>query len=135
MRLTLLALLAAAPVHAWTFTPDPVCTLANDAAPGVTVTYDGALYAIHLTRAAGWPEGPVFSIRFDPNGPVISTTRHTVDGTTLTVRDTGFGNVLNGLQNNATAQAQIGGISIPIDLTGAAGPVEAFRACRPGPSV
>lgn len=129
------ALLAAPVARAWTFTPLPVCTLANDATVQVTLTNDGAFYAIRITRPGGWPEAAVFSLRFAPNGPVISTTRHVIERDTLTVTDRGFGNVLNGLQYNATATAQIGDVSQPLDLAGAAGPVEAFRACRPGPSV
>ena len=128
-------LICAGPVHAWDFTPFPICTLANDASPQVTVTYDGALYAIHITRPDGWPEGAVFSLQFAPNGPTISTDRHTIEGDRLTVSDTGFGNVLNGLQFNGTALALLGDVAQPIDLQGAADPVEAFRACEPGPAV
>ena len=127
--------LAASPLWAWTFTPQPICTLANDGSLQVTVTYDGALYAIHITRPGGWPDAPVFSLRFAPNGPTISTTRHSVTGDRLTVTDKGFGNVLDGLQFNGTATAMLGETNQPIDLQGAADPVAAFRNCRPGPAV
>jgi hypothetical protein len=127
--------MCATPLRAWEFTPLPICTVANAAEPQVTVTFDGALYAIHITRDGGWPDAPVFSLRFAPNGPTISTPRHTIEGNTLTVLDTGFGNVLDGLQFNAAAQAILGDLNVPIDLSNAAGPVEAFRACRPGPAV
>ena len=123
------------PLRAWDFTTLPICTLANAAEPQVTVTYDGALYAIHITRLEGWPTAAVFTLRFAPDGPTITTRRHTVDGPRLTVTDSGFGNVLSGLQFNTTAWALLGDLAQPIDLQGASGPVEAFRACRPGPSV
>jgi hypothetical protein len=124
----------ASPLSAWEFTPFPICTLARTADPQVTVTYDGATYALHITRPEGWPPADVFSLRFAPNGPTISTTRHSIDGNRLTVTDSGFGNVLNGLQFNTTAIALIGNIQQPIDLQGAAPAVEAFRNCRPAPS-
>ncbi|MBY6159994.1 hypothetical protein KUV73_03880 [Mameliella alba] len=135
MRLLPILLLASTPLHAWEFSPVPVCTVVNEAPLRVEVTYDGALYAIRLTRRGGWPDGPVFSLRFLPQGPAISTTRHVIDGETLTVTDTGFGNVLKGLQFNRTALAVIGTLEAPISLTGASEPVAAFRTCRPGPAV
>ena len=51
------------------------------------------------------------------------------DGRALTVVDTGFGNVLDGLQYNHTAYAIAGDLEIPFPLEGAAEPVAAFRAC------
>ncbi len=142
MRLPILRSLAfavaAAPALAWDFSPDPVCTLSFDGKTSVTVTYDPRLseYAIRLTRPdRPWPPGAVFAIRFEgARGLTISTDRHASGdgGTTLTVRDTGFGNVLDGLQFNETATALIGDTAETIPLDGAAEPVEAFRACAEG---
>lgn len=125
----------AAPAQAWQFSPTPICTLsATEAATQTIITYDGATYTLRLTHPQGWPVGPdagVFSIAFAPNGPVISTSRHRVSGTTLSVSDSGFGNVLAGLSLNQTAIASVANVTRRIDLTGAAGPTEAFRQCRP----
>ena len=104
----------------------------------VRVTYDPVLrdYAIHLTHPDGWPTAPVFALRFvGANGLTIATDRHEIDGQTLTVRDRGFGNVLNGLQYNHTALALTGGVAQKIDLSGAEAPVAAFRNCLTAPAV
>jgi hypothetical protein len=121
-----------APAFAWEFSPAPICTLSYAEAAQVEVTYDARLpeYAIHITSPEGWVDAPVFSLRFEgPRGGTISTDRHTIEGDTLTVRDTGFGNVLYGLQLNTTAVAVLGGQEVEIDLAGAADPVQAFRGC------
>lgn len=141
MRLTaaLLALLPA-PALAWDFSPVPVCTLTHrDAAAEVTVTFDPALpeYAIAITLAEGtWDAAPVFAIAFEGGAALtISTDRHALSdgGATLTVRDSGFGNVLNGMEFNARARAGAGTTLIDIPLDGAAPAVQAFRRC-PGPA-
>jgi hypothetical protein len=64
---------------------------------------------------------------------MISTGRHVLseDGRTLSVRDRGFGNVLNGLEFNVVALAATGDRVVSIDLDGAAPEVAAFRACTP----
>jgi hypothetical protein len=103
---------------------------------GVEMTFDGSTYVLTLTHRDGWPDAPLFAIQFAPNGPFIQTGRHIVRGQSLSVSDSGFGNVLNGLEFNARAIVQLGQISRIIDLTGAAGPVQDFRACTPAaPSV
>lgn len=120
------------PAFAWDFSPAPICTLSHTETAQVEVTYDDRLpeYAIHITRPDGWVDAPVFSLRFEgPRGGIISTDRHTIDGNTLTVRDTGFGNVLYGLQFNTRAVAVLGAQEVTIDLSGAADPVQAFRGC------
>ena len=126
-------LLLAAPAHAWEFAPTPVCTLTHsEGASEVAVTYDhGAqLYAFEVTSADGWPAAPAFSIRFDGARPnVISTTRHSTDANTLTVTDSGFGNVLDGLEFNSTATAFTQTAAVTVSLEGAAAPVQQFRAC------
>jgi len=133
---TLALVLTPLPAVAWDFTPVPICTLFHqDADVAVMVTYNPAdgEYAIQLSREGGWPEASVFSMRFEgPRGLTISTTRHTIeveDTRTLTVRDRGFGNVLNGLNYNMRAVAVLGDLEVPVSLDGAAPAVEEFRAC------
>jgi hypothetical protein len=126
----------AAPALAWEFEDTPVCTLSH-ATPdvAVAVTFDPAIseYAITLTLANGvWPEAAVFAIAFDGGWPItIRTDRHQIsdEGRTLTVRDTGFGNVLDGIGQNRLATAFVPGLELALPLDGAGGPLAAFRAC------
>lgn len=141
MRTWIALVLLAAPAQAWDFTATPICTILNDTPTlSIRVTFDPAQpqpYAISLTRPDPWPVTESFDLSF--NGPAamtIGTGRHqlSADGRTLTVSDTGFGNVLDGLALNGTATAFAGDMAIPIDLTGARPAVEAFRACNVVPS-
>ncbi|MFP7671722.1 excinuclease ABC subunit B [Marivita sp. S0852] len=137
MRSSCFALfLLSGPAAAWEFTPYPICTLFHQGAEmAVAVTYDARVpeYKIRLSREEGWPDGPVFALRFEgARNLTISTDRHMIDPQdtrNLVVRDRGFGNVLNGLQFNTRAVASIGGLDIPVSLVGAAPTVRAFRAC------
>jgi hypothetical protein len=137
MRLPAFALAClATPAAAWEFTPVPICTLFHQGEEmAVMVTYDPTVreYAIQLSREGGWPAGAIFSMRFEgPRGLTISTTRHVIeteDTRTLTVRDRGFGNVLNGLNFNKRAFAVLGDLEVPLSLDGAAPAVEEFRNC------
>lgn len=118
---------------AWEFSPSPICTVTdNGSDTDLELTYDGALYTLKLTLPEGWANAEIFAIRFAPNGPFIQTTRHQITGKTLSVSDTGFGNVLTGLQNNVTAQAILGETIYEIALDGAFDPVEQFKNCEPG---
>ena len=137
----LLALLIASPAQAWEFTATPVCTILNDAPSlQVRVTFDPSQpepYAITLTRPDPWPVTDTFGLSFTgPAAMTIGTARHQLsdDGRTLTVTDTGFGNVLDGLAYNGTAAALAGDLTVPFDLTGARPAVEAFKACNVVPS-
>jgi hypothetical protein len=133
MRSLIALLLTALPATAWEFTPNPVCTLDHAQADvAVKLTYDHTtqIYAIAITRAQGWPDAPVFSMRFDGGQPLtISTTRHKIAGNTVTATDTGFGNVLNGLEFNRAATAFTATSAATFSLDGAAEPVERFRNC------
>lgn len=139
MRLLLILglLISPAPLLAWDFAPSPICTLSHsEGGSDVTVTYDHGtkLYAIAVSSPDGWPAAPGFSIRFDGARPnIISTTRHRVTGSRLTVTDSGFGNVLDGLEFNKSATAYTETASITVSLDGAAMPVQAFRACAKAP--
>jgi len=134
--LALLALAATAPAHAWEFTPGLPCLLTHSAPSAeVELTHDPTAprYTISITAPVPWPQSPVFALRFDgPATRQIGTDRHTLsaDGRTLTVADTGFGNVLDGLALNEVMTALIGDAAISVPLAGAAGPVAAFRACE-----
>lgn len=141
MRALIAFLLVAAPAQAWDFTAVPVCTIAEDTQGlSIRVTYDPTQpqpYAISLTRRDPWPETETFGLRFDgPAAMTIGTGRHQLspDGRTLTVTDTGFDNVLDGLAFNSTATALAGDAALPFDLSGARPAVEAFRACGVLPS-
>ncbi len=136
MRSLIALLLTATTAQAWSFTPLPICTLGNapDAIVQVRVTFDPqtALYALHMTRDAGWDAAEVFSLAFNGARPLqISTTQHSVTngGTTLSVVDRGFGNVLDGVQFNDTATALLGDMAVQVSLQGAAPEVAKFRDC------
>lgn len=136
MRLAFALACLPLPAAAWEFSATPVCTLTETTGDAeVTVTYDPSLpeYAITVTLTEGtWDAAPVFAIVFDgPRGLTISTDRHILsgDGRSLTVRDRGFGNVLNGLEFNLTATALSGATAVTLPLTDAAPAVRAFRDC------
>ena len=99
------------------------------------MTYDPATgqYAIALTLASGtWGASPGFSIAFIGERSLrIGTDRHQLsnNGATLTVTDSGFGNVLDGLQFNNDFVAVTDATAMDVPLAGAAEPVAAFRAC------
>ena len=145
MRLSLAFIAAilplATPALAWEFSDVPVCTLSH-ATPevSVAVTFDPAIaeYAITLTLADGvWPKGAVFAIAFEGGWPItIQTDRHQLsdDGRTITVRDSGFGNVLDGIGRNSRATAMLPGRAMTVPLDGAGRPLAAFRAC-PAPQL
>ncbi len=141
MRTLIALFLLTVPAQAWDFTPTPVCTILNDTPTlQVRVTYDprqAQPYAIALTRPDPWPETESFGLRFEgPMAMTIGTDRHQLsnEGRTLTVTDTGFGNVLDGLALNGIAAALAGDTQVPFDLTGARQAVDAFRACGVVPS-
>lgn len=141
MRLVLLLTLLASPADAWEFTLGLTCVLTHETPEAeIELTYDPTqpLYSVTVRQNTPLPEGGVFSMRFDgPAGLTISTTRHSLssDGRAVTVVDTGFGNVLDGLQFNTTATALLGDRAISFPLAGAAKPVSAFRLCQAQPGV
>lgn len=128
--------LSASSAAAWEFSPSPVCTLTDTSASGsITVTYDPALpeYRLTVTLPEGtWPDDPAFAMTFAGGRPVgISTDRHQIspDGRSLTVTDSGFGNVLDGLQFNQRAYAGSGDTIMGLSLDGIGPAITAFRAC------
>jgi hypothetical protein len=142
MRAMIALFLLATPTQAWVFTATPVCTILNDTpALSIRVTFDPSQpepYTIALTRPDPWPVTETFGLSFDgPAAMTIGTSRHELSngGRTLSVTDTGFGNVLDGLAYNGKATALVGDTAIPFELTGAGPAVEAFKACEVVPSV
>lgn len=141
IRALAILLLAAAPAFAWEANSGRICALTHQSEAGqVRVTYDPAIgeYAIAITPGLAWVPAPVFAIRFDgPRDLTITTTRHVIsgDGTTLTVTDRGFGNVLDGLEFNDTATALLGDQEVVFALDEAGPAVREFRACVNGENV
>lgn len=136
MRTALAFLLLASPAAAWEFSASPICTLTGTSDAGtLTVTYDAALpeYTITITLPDGvWPEDPAFAMAFAGGMPIgIQTDRHTrsPDGRSLTVTDSGFGNVLNGLEFNSRAYATSGDTTVGVSLDGIGPAIKAFRDC------
>ena len=128
-------------VSAWEFTPGAPCVLTNSTPDvDITLTYDPTkpLYSISLKKTQPFPQAPVFGLQFSGALPLaIGTDRHIFSEgrTRVTVEDSGFGNVLNGLQFNDAMTALVGAELIAVSLAGAAGPTEAFRACESAPSL
>lgn len=135
MRLFLALTLLPFPAAAWEFSATPICTLTHrDAGADVTVTYDASLpeYTLTVTHADTWPNDTIFVLGFEGNRPSrLTTDRHTLsdDGRSLTVKDRGFGNVLDGIEFNATGIAIVGETSVQFDLNDAAPAVQSFRNC------
>lgn len=141
MRLILILTLLPLPAFGWEASYEGrLCVLSHvEQGAEVRLTYDpnGPLYSIALTKGAPWPQADLFGITFNgPAGLTISTNRQTLSngGRTLTVTDTGFGNVLNGLELNATAVAFTGDAALPLSLEGAAPEVAKFRTCQSAPT-
>ncbi len=142
MRSLLILLALTTPAHAWQATIGATCTLQHSTAQAeVKLLYDPSLprYTITITRSGtAWQPAAVFGLTFEGAASnTISTSRHMLQdgGASVTVEDRGFGNVLDGLQFNRSVTAFLGDQTLQFDLTGAAPAVQAFRDCRPAPSV
>lgn len=141
MRLAFTLCILSAPAAAWEFTAGIPCVLHHDTGSAqMELTYDPRkpVYSITVTGSATLPDTRIFAMRFDgPDGLTISTNQHrfSANGTSVTVVDQGFGNVLNGLQVNQTATAILGDTEISFPLAGASDAVAAFRECRVAPAV
>ena len=127
--------LLATPATAWEASREgPVCLLTHKMENAeIRVSHDAANavpYAIDLKLEGGWQDGPIFAIRFDGPWPLtITTDQHALSNETLTVTDTGFGNVLDGIARNHVALAFTGETALVVPLAGAAPEVEAFKSC------
>lgn len=136
MRFILALMILPLPALAWDFSPDPICTLTHQTDTAeIAITYDANLpeYALFITLRDGvWPDAPGFRMIFGGGREVdIGTNQHRLsgDGATLTVRDAGFGNVLDGLEFNESVVSASGDTVVIANLSGAAPAVQAFRAC------
>ena len=137
MKHALIAVAAvfATPAQAWTFAETEVCTLTHiEDMTEVTVVFDPAvpLYTITITTTAPWDNSPTFRLSFDgPNALTIGTDQHTfsADRRSLSVSDTGFGNVLAGIGLNQQMTALNGDQAVSVSTTDAADPVADFNAC------
>jgi len=136
MRTVFALFFLATPAAAWEFSASPICTLTDSSAKGeITVTYDAAIpeYTITVTLPEGrWQTGPVFGMTFANDRPIsIQTDRQTIspDGRSVTVKDRGFSNVLDGLEFNTRAYAMLGDTTVGFDLSGIGPAMTAFRAC------
>ena len=136
MRALFLSLIFATPATAWEASVGQICTLSHDTSSAeIFLTYDPSqpLYTLTVTqKTEAWTQAPWFAMRFEGPSPIeIATSRHVLsDGAaSLTVADTGFGNVLDGLEYNQTAYAftRDGVAEFPLD--GAAPQVRIFRDC------
>ncbi|MEL7258794.1 MAG: hypothetical protein AAFN80_13260 [Pseudomonadota bacterium] len=137
MRLLAFLCLLPTSLHAWEFTPGLPCRLGHATADAaIELTYDPTqpFYTVTVTRTAPWPQTEGFQMQFTgPQARRIGTNRHQLseDRRSLMVADTGFGNLLDGLQFNDTTTAIAGDITVTFPLDGIAEPLAAFRACDP----
>lgn len=140
-RIAAILFLWATSASAWAFSPTPVCTLSHDTADArVQITYDATVSEYRLLielRTQTWPDAPQFAISFSGDRALrIVTDSHVLseNATSVSVTDSGFGNVLNGLEFNRSAIATLGDTQLRIPLNGAALPIQQFRAC-PAPGL
>ncbi|MDA5558235.1 hypothetical protein [Shimia sp. MMG029] len=138
MRCLIISVLAslATPAFAWQATSGKTCTLTHETTDThIYLTYDPTkpLYTLAITRKPDpWHPTPWFAMRFlGPNKITITTPEHALsdNGQTLNVADSGFGNVLDGLQFNDTALAFTEAQTVGVSLIGAAPEVQKFRDC------
>jgi hypothetical protein len=144
MRLICLLACLGTPALAWeAYRDGPICLLEQSTSAGnILVSHDprkAQPYAIQLRRTdEPWAGGPVFAIRFDgPGRSMITTDRHQIldEGAKLVVTDSGFENVLRGLEQNFVALATLGNQTMILPLDGAAPEVAQFRSCSVGAGV
>ncbi|SLN67363.1 hypothetical protein TRL7639_03877 [Falsiruegeria litorea R37] len=136
MRFLLTFLCFGTPALGWHATQGDVCTLSHDTEEAqIFLTHDPSkpLYTLTVTlKAHTWATSPWFAMRFDGSDPIeIATARHALskDRFDLTAADTGFGNVLDGLEFNDTAMAFTQTQTVYFPLKGAAPEVRKFRNC------
>lgn len=141
MRVLIASLLVSTPATSWEATLGDICTLSHDTETAdIFLTYDPGkpLYTLTVTlKSRTWSVSPWFGMRFDGGAPIeIATARHVFsdDRFDLTASDSGFGNVLDGLEYNDTAVAFTQNQVVQFPLDGAAPAVRAFRECA-GPAL
>lgn len=97
------------------------------------MTHSKPLYTLTVTlRSSTWSPSPWFTMRFEGSTPIgIVTARHALSQNQfdLTASDTGFGNVLDGLEYNDTTLVHTQNQVVQFPLDGAAPEVRKFRNC------
>ena len=136
MRCALILALFPLPAAAWEFSPDPICTLSHQTeALEMVITHDTVerQYTLSIRlKDMVWVPSPTFGVTYSGSQPIsIGTTQHRLskDRQTLSVGDSGFDNVLNGLEFNHTATATTQSQQVSVRTRGIAKPLAAFRAC------
>ena len=134
IRLTLLLMCLPTWAAAWEFSPDPLCTLSHQSQTAeVVITHDPSVpvYRMRVSLVGDrWADSQTFGIAFRGGRSLtIGTDRHLIDNDTLSVADSGFGNVLDGLEYNLVAIAFTKSQSLQLSLDGAAPEVRKFRDC------
>lgn len=136
MALTLITFFCASAAQAWVYDGRADCSVRHQTDKlGILLSYapQTGLYSIAITRwDKAWAGGNRFSMKFDGPKPIfITTDRHELaqNKTTVIASDTGFGNVLDGLEFNFVAAAQLGRERVTIPLKGAKSEIAKFREC------
>lgn len=141
MRFLFLLLLSPVPAFSWEFSRDPVCRLHHQSPSAqidISFNSEPTRYQLSITLSGlDWNAAPSFGIFFDGGKSLtIGTDRHIINGDTLSVVDSGFGNVLNGLEFNQVATAFTSSHVVTFNLEGAADAVRQFRDCtKPLPAL
>ena len=136
MRLLLALFCFSTPAFGWEATQGSICTLSHSTNTArIFLTYDPSkpIYTLTVTlKSRTWSPSPWFAMRFEGGTPIeIATARHVLSQNQfdLTASDTGFGNVLDGLEYNDTALAFTQNQVVQFPLDGAAPEVRKFRNC------
>ena len=134
MRIIALTMFLPTCASAWEFSPHPLCTLSHQSESAqIEITYDPGVPEYRMTLnllAEHWARSENFGITFRGERPLtIGTDRHEIDQGNLTVADTGFGNVLYGLEFNTIAIAFTSAQTEQFSLAGAPSAVRNFRSC------
>lgn len=136
----LISCIGATSAAAWAFEETDICTVSHVSPElSVVLTYDPAavVYTITLSRpVVTWPQSESFRLRFDGARPlIIGTDRHQLseDRHSISVSDSGFGNVLDGIQFNDAMIALVGDDEISLSTADADAAMQAFRACPTAP--
>ena len=141
MRLIALVVFLPTYASAWEFSLTPLCTLTHQSEHArIEITHDPAIPEYRMTLdlfTEPWARSETFGMTFRGGRSLtIGTNRHIIDKSRLSVSDTGFGNVLNGLEYNALAIAFTSSQSIQFSLAEAAPEVRKFRSCaKAGPAI
>lgn len=134
-RILLLILLMIEPAVAWESGSGRVCEIVHQSENALLrITFDPAIeeYSLAISLTRSWAAGPIFALRFEGlQSNTITTDQHRITdgGATVVVTDSGFGNVLDGVEFNTTVTAILGEQEVTVLLDGAAQSLREFRRC------